>query len=289
MKTKNERLEFKKKLLNSLKKLEINKEIHSLHLIGSHTDENKDLNRINDFDILVLLKDKLNPKNYSNVRNNLNSICEKFETNKVHLDVEIIHGNVKLKPKKQINIQLHQLTFYYKDFIIGFNDGNLALHNWVLTGKTIFGTDLKKLVEIKPILREQLIHKRDSINFFLQIINKKKNIGVKHIVQGEELVKESVEIPVTELDELELFYVAINETLATLMKYQNQENKLYSIKEREQFLMKVLENKEYLKVYQSLGKIKANLRNCKEVKFDLNYFKKVTLDILNQLKKKFNL
>ncbi len=289
MKTKAERLKFKKELLNSLKDLKKDTEIHSLHLIGSHTNKDKDLDRINDFDILVLLKNKLNTKNYANVTNNLKRICKKFESNEVYLNVEIIHGNIKPKPKRQINIQLHQLTFYYKDFIKHFNEGNLALHNWVLTAKTIFGMDLKKLIEIKPTSKEQLNHKRDSIDFFIKIIQEKKNVGVKHIIRNDKLVKESVDIPVSELDELELFYIAINETIGTLLKYKYQNNKIYTIKERERFLMKILKDTNYLNAYKDLGKIKAKLRNCKDIKCDFAYLKKITLKTLKELKKELNL
>jgi len=285
----NKNLKLKKQILKKLKTLKNNQEIHSLHLIGSHTNKNKKLDKINDFDLLILLNNKLNPQNYTKITNQLKEISKEFETNKIYINVETTHANIKLKPKKQINIQLHQLTYYYKEFIESFNQGNLALHNWVLTAKTIFGTELKELVQINPISKNLLKHKRDSIIFFINIIQEKKNIGLKHITQNNKLIKTPINIPVTESDELELFYIAINETLGTLLKYTNQQNKIYSTQKREKFLLKTLNNKEYLKTYQILKNIKIKLRNCQKIEFNLNYFKKTTLNILQDLKQKFEI
>ena len=282
-------IQLKRDIIKDLKNLKKNANIHSLHLIGSHTDENKSLDRLNDFDILVLTNEKLNGNNYSSISKNLNEICNKYNSNEVQMIVETTHANIKLKPKKDTNIQLHQITFFYEDFIKGFNSGNLALHNWVLMGKTIFGKPLRDLVDVKPISKEQLSHERDSIDFFIRIINDKKNIGSAHVIKGDELIKKTIQIPVTEEDELELFFIALNETLGNLLKFTHQKNIIYSFKERIIFLKQNLNNQEYVDVLINLKQIKDRLRNCEKIGYDLNYFKQATLRILKALNNKFKL
>ena len=122
-----------------------------------------------------------------------------------------------------------------------------------------------------------------------RIINDKKNIGSAHVIKGDELIKKTIQIPVTEEDELELFFIALNETLGNLLKFTHQKNIIYSFKERIIFLKQNLNNQEYVDVLINLKQIKDRLRNCEKIGYDLNYFKQATLRILKALKNKFKL
>lgn len=284
MKNKSERLKLKRAVLRELKKLQANSLIRSLSLIGSHVDSFKDLDSINDFDLLILLNSPLNPENYSLIYRSLQEIGKKFESDEVHFSVETIHGNIKPAPKKKFNIQLHQLTFYYNDFSSSLKKGNLALHNWVLMAKTLFGVPLKEDFPLTSLSKEQLFSERDSVDFFISLFKTNQNQGSKYVIKAKKLVKEKISLPLSVEDQLELFFIAINETLGNFLKYSSGKNEIPSVKAREDFLVRSLGEKKYLEAYRTLRKIKSSLRNLEKIDFDFSSLKEITLEILGKLK-----
>jgi len=258
--------------------------IHSIHLIGSHTDKYKPFDRINDLDILCLTKKEFNASIYQEITEKLKKVAQKYTTDNIYIGIETRHANIKLKPQKNehTTIQLHQLTFDFKNFKNAVLKGNLALHNWVIGAKPIVGENLESLIELPLISKKFLSHERDSIDFMLKAMDSDYNTAVVHTKKNDELIIETQNIKMDKYDKLELCHTAVKEICGTLLKYFNQKNKIYSEQQRIKFIKNNIGYQAVI-LYEDLSRIKQETRNLIFKDYNERYYVEYTKGVLRKL------
>jgi len=140
----------------------------SITLFGSYSEEGKRLNKLNDIDLLIILK-KMDFINYNFVIGFLEKFVRVRSNKEIGLRVEKRYGPFLEKMKSKITINIHAIIFDVKTFQDYVNKNPLAVHTFI-DKKPIFGKSIHTMIKNRALTKEDIKSARLGIDFYLKTI-----------------------------------------------------------------------------------------------------------------------
>lgn len=223
-------MDFKKQLVQRIKETAATiPNLESLTIVGSHNDPNKELEKTNDFDVLVIVK-KLDAKSFSVLKNTMNKLASETTTPTIKVWAEYRIGPVKATydTSEEKGVMLHMLLFDPETFADYNKAAPFITLDW-LKFEALYGQNLSESYKFTLPSRDQLLHApRHSFDFYEKMLNDKVYILLDIEEVGDELKYNSHTYPYPKEQWGELYSDILKKIILNTVIVYSQINKSWS-------------------------------------------------------------
>ena len=165
------------------------KNILSLTLVGSFSNQNKPLEKFNDLDLVVICNELTAPF-LSNLKKIMGRLEKDYSSDKIGITHSFKIGPIKVPSKKKQTIMFHFLIYTkegYKKYESTLTRFSFRHH------KPILGAPLSKINPVSSVLVKDLFNKIDGIPAMKSWIIKKEIFYLEPTINGMNVIKNNLE------------------------------------------------------------------------------------------------
>lgn len=216
-----------------IERLKHDKNIVSITLVGSFADDNKKLEKFNDIDLVLILKE-LKSKDVIKLKRLGKYLKKKFSTKKTGITCTLKIGPIKVVSEKQKTMMLHFLVYPEKEYTK--YESSLTRYSFQ-NYKPLLGKPLKEINEVKFVKKNDLFNDIDGIPTMKEWIKTKSAEYVEPTEKGIKI--KPLKLTNKQYEEIIIYSVLrlasnmlriLGEKSDTNSKTYNQFRKVYPIK-----------------------------------------------------------
>ena len=270
--------EFKKDLINYLKKIPKDPNIVSVSLVGSFVDKEK-FGMTEDVDIVVVFK-WMTANSFIKLKDYLEDICNNLSNDKRYVYPAIISGPVKPKLGSRQTFMLHVLLGSHEKFEERWSKPLII--DWMYKNIPIKGLKIRDLVKFRNFNKKDLLEGNDGLKFVKSIITSRKMSSSIYLVKKGKLIKRRWKRAVQGKEAaFEILQYVVIVSLLNVARLNNPKFK----KEENSLLIYAQKNlpKKYADIVKKMYKIKKDFKETGKLDFDQKLLEKRVTDFLDYL------
>lgn len=258
-------------------------EFASISIVGSHAEDGKSMEKINDVDIVFILHE-LTPKQHKALLDKIEDFCRIESADRFGVILETRFGPFKTASDKEITFQLHCLVFD----ILGFKDytakSPLVVFDWQRF-EPLYGQRIEDISQMVKLTSQDIITARGGIDYALEQIRDGINIAVRVQFDATGKVERVIDkFPQTIEQKAETCYKSVHNILLNMWKLQNNINKKPDDNELFIFAVKIF-GKDIKTQIEDLKHIYKDARAGVEIEeSELAQSQEVSLNLLEKMR-----